>query len=68
MWIPPEIGRPDGRNHTRPEGGEMTRSAARRGAGHAWVRSGLLLTEYCLSDPAEGRRHPGDSPDPRGSS
>ena len=28
----------------RPGGGEMTPSAARRGRGHAWVRSGLLLT------------------------
>ena len=27
----------------------MTRSAARRGRGHAWVRSGLLLTAGCSS-------------------
>ena len=29
----------------------MTRSAARCGREHAWVRSGLLLTEYWLSGP-----------------
>ena len=28
---------------TRGGGGEMTRSAARRGRGHAWVRSGPLV-------------------------
>ena len=61
LWIPPEIGRPDDRNHTggvvcrgggdgahrswraTRRGGEMTRSTARRGRWHAWVRSGLFV-------------------------